>query len=155
MIALLATAVRAQDTEGKRDMRAGFPAPDPALTWMQDPHHAQGGLLAHSTAPAAVTAAAAAFPPGGGAPPWKGITCSNGAITQLALPNLGLAGTLPPQLAALRSLVQLDLSGNAFEGSIPSAWLAAAAFPSLADADLGGATSWQVGAGAAAPSEGA
>lgn len=62
MIALLATAVRAQDTEGKRDMRAGFPAPDPALTWMQDPHHAQGGLLAHSTAPAAVTAAAAAFP---------------------------------------------------------------------------------------------
>lgn len=92
---------------------------------------------------------------GGGAPPWKGITCSNGAITQLALPNLGLAGTLPPQLAALRSLVQLDLSGNAFEGSIPSAWLAAAAFPSLADADLGGATSWQVGAGAAAPSEGA
>lgn len=75
---------------------------------------------------------------GGGVPPWKGVVCSTGGVvTQLALANLSLAGSLPAQLANLPSLLLLDLSGNAYEGGIPAAWLAPGAFPSLADADLG------------------
>lgn len=59
-------------------------------------------------------------------------------MTQLQLPRLGLEGTLPGQLAQLPSLALLDLSGNAYEGGIPEAWLQPAGFPSLATALLAG-----------------
>jgi hypothetical protein len=59
-------------------------------------------------------------------------------VTQLQLPRLGLQGTLPGQLAQLPSLALLDLSGNAFEGGIPEAWLQRDSFPSLTTALLGG-----------------
>lgn len=79
----------------------------------------------------------------GGSGAWKGVTCGGGgaaadAVTQLQLPRLGLQGTLPGQLAQLPSLALLDLSGNAFEGSIPEAWLQPEGFPSLTTALLGG-----------------
>lgn len=74
----------------------------------------------------------------GGAPPWKGVTCNNqGQVTELALPGLGLQGTLPYALAALPSLQRLDLSANAFAGSIPASWLATYGFPNLTHIDLG------------------
>lgn len=61
-----------------------------------------------------------------------------GRVTELALGGLGLAGTLPGQLAALGSLALLDLGGNAFQGSLPPGWLEDGGFPSLVSADLGG-----------------
>lgn len=73
---------------------------------------------------------------GGGAAAWKGATCTGGAVTSLALPGLGLTGTLPPALAGLASLQSLDLSGNAFSGGIPQAWLEPAGFSQLASALL-------------------
>lgn len=69
---------------------------------------------------------------------WKGVSCSGGAVTQVALPGLGLAGTLPAALASLASLQRLDLSGNAWRGGIPPAWLAPAGLPALDSALLGG-----------------
>lgn len=80
---------------------------------------------------------------GGGSSAWKGVTCGGSgaaadAVTQLQLPRLGLEGTLPGQLAQLPSLALLDLSGNAYEGGIPEAWLQPAGFPSLATALLAG-----------------
>lgn len=69
------------------------------------------------------------------------MTCGGGAaadaVTQLQLPRLGLQGTLPAELAQLPSLALLDLSGNAFEGGVPEAWLRPEGFPSLATALLG------------------
>ena len=77
-------------------------------------------------------------PPGGaGATPWKGLTCNpQGQVIELVLSELGMAGMLPAELAALPDLGQLDLSGNAFRGGVPPAWLQAEAFPSLASANL-------------------
>lgn len=72
-----------------------------------------------------------------GLQPWRGVTCSpEGLITRLELPNLGLEGTLPAQLAELSHLLLLNLSGNAFGGGIPSDWLGPRGLPSLATADL-------------------
>ncbi len=50
---------------------------------------------------------------------WTGITCDAGRITQLALPENGLAGTLPTELGLLAYLTRLDLSGNRLSGQIP------------------------------------
>ena len=73
----------------------------------------------------------------GSQPAWKGVTCGpGGQVTRLVLSELGLAGTLPGGLAAMRSLTLLDLSDNAFEGGLPPAWLAPEGFASLATADL-------------------
>ena len=41
---------------------------------------------------------------GNGAEGWKGVTCSEGNVTELRLPGLGLNGQLPAQLAQLQSL---------------------------------------------------
>jgi len=43
---------------------------------------------------------------------WFGVQCAGGHVTHLRLPNNGLDGTLPPNLAALSALEQLDVSGN-------------------------------------------
>ena len=54
---------------------------------------------------------------------WHGATVSGtpSRLTALALPNNGLAGTLPAEFADLSALTSLDLSGNAgLTGSIPS-----------------------------------
>jgi hypothetical protein len=50
----------------------------------------------------------------------------------------GIAGTLPPGLAAMDQLQLLDLGGNAFGGVLPAAWGAPAAFPLLVSLDLKG-----------------
>ncbi len=62
---------------------------------------------------------------------WEGVTCGGGdgnedgagdgprAIVELRLPNVGLSGTIPPELGLLRDLEILSLSGNMLRGSIP------------------------------------
>lgn len=55
----------------------------------------------------------------GTAPPWKGVTCNAARqVAEVALGGLGLQGTLPPELAALASATKLDLSRNAFNGTV-------------------------------------
>lgn len=75
---------------------------------------------------------------GGGTAAWKGVNCTDGQVTELALPGLGLAGTLPDALAGLAFLRRLDLSGNTFTGGIPTAWVQPTGFPRLAAALLNG-----------------
>ena len=72
-----------------------------------------------------------------GYPAWQGITCNDGQVTQLALPGLGLSGSLPSNFSSLNSLTRLDLSGNAFHGPIPDAWLQPLSLTALAVANLG------------------
>ncbi len=68
---------------------------------------------------------------------WKGLACNNeGNVTEIQLDGLGLAGPLPPALAQLSFLQKLNLSGNAFTGSLPAEWLSPATFVSLRTADL-------------------
>jgi hypothetical protein len=50
----------------------------------------------------------------------------------------GIAGALPPGLAAMDQLQLLDLGGNAFSGGLPAAWGAPDAFPLLVSLDLKG-----------------
>lgn len=50
----------------------------------------------------------------------------------------GIAGALPPRLAAMDQLQLLDLGGNAFGGVLPAAWGAPDAFPLLVSLDLKG-----------------
>jgi hypothetical protein len=60
---------------------------------------------------------------------WEGIECEtdpngprfdgNGAVTALNLTSHGLAGSLPSELNALRSLTRIDLSRNALIGALP------------------------------------
>ena len=55
---------------------------------------------------------------------WEGVTCGGDedgphAIKELKLPNVGLAGTIPPELGLLKDLEHLSLSGNMLRGSIP------------------------------------
>ncbi len=81
---------------------------------------------------------AAGTQPCGSAPDsaWRGIQCSNGTVVAVQLTGLGLAGTLPSNLAGLADLQALNLSGNAFRGSIPVSWMRTDTFPALLDADL-------------------
>jgi hypothetical protein len=52
-----------------------------------------------------------------GNPTWQGVTCSQqGHVTGLKLAGMGLKGQLPPNLGLLKSLLDLDLSRNDFEG---------------------------------------
>lgn len=50
---------------------------------------------------------------------WFGITCTNGMVTQLHLPDNNLSGTLPEALSVLNRVSSLDLSENALSGSLP------------------------------------
>ncbi|KAL3777556.1 hypothetical protein ACHAW5_006307 [Stephanodiscus triporus] len=55
---------------------------------------------------------------------WEGVTCGGDedgprTITDLNLANVGLTGTIPPELGLLEDLEHLTLSGNMLRGSIP------------------------------------
>ena len=71
-----------------------------------------------------------------GPPAWAGVTCSTDQqVTAVDLSGLGLVGTLPPALLqGLPGLQTLNLSGNAFNGSLPAQWASSA----LQTADLSG-----------------
>ncbi|KAK9166050.1 hypothetical protein Scep_001241 [Stephania cephalantha] len=49
----------------------------------------------------------------------QGITCNNGRVYKLSLPNLSLQGTLSPFLSNCTNLQSLDLSSNSLSGTIP------------------------------------
>jgi Leucine-rich repeat (LRR) protein len=74
---------------------------------------------------------------------WYGVTCFNGAVTELRLPdnNLGEADAshpfaflLPVEPVNLPELTHLDLAGNRFEQIVPNAY---GSFPKLVSLDLG------------------
>ncbi|KAK9102413.1 hypothetical protein Sjap_019667 [Stephania japonica] len=50
---------------------------------------------------------------------WQGVTCSGSAVTELKIPSLGLTGSMGYQLDGLKSLTNLDISGNSLGGNIP------------------------------------
>ncbi|CDP18217.1 unnamed protein product [Coffea canephora] len=52
---------------------------------------------------------------------WIGVTCSSGhrRVIALNISNMGLSGTLPPQLGNLSFLVSLDMRRNNFHGELP------------------------------------
>jgi LRR receptor-like serine/threonine-protein kinase FLS2 len=52
---------------------------------------------------------------------WVGVTCDehHGRVKALNLGNMGLNGTISPQLGNLSFLVVLDLNGNSFHGELP------------------------------------
>ncbi|XLR46136.1 hypothetical protein HN51_030225 [Arachis hypogaea] len=52
---------------------------------------------------------------------WVGVTCDlgNGRVKSLNLSNMGLVGTIPPQVGSLSFLEELDLKGNSFHGELP------------------------------------
>eukprot|EP00887_Chlorella_sp_A99_P000723 scaffold5.g723.t1 len=88
-------------------------------------------------------------------PRWKGLTCDGGLPTQLSLPGLGLQGLLPSQLCYVGSMQAVDLSGNAYQGSVPSQWLEPTSFAdSLATLQLA-ANQLSGDAAALAPARGA
>ena len=51
---------------------------------------------------------------------WFGITCLNGHVTRITLPDNNLAEILPPSLVNLTALDGLDLANNQLSGSIPA-----------------------------------
>ena len=54
---------------------------------------------------------------------WEGVRCTNGVVTALSLRAAGLRGTLPPALAGLSTLRELDLGeGNQLTGPLPQPW---------------------------------
>ena len=50
----------------------------------------------------------------------QGVTCNNGRVYKLALPELSLGGTILPELSNCTNLQSLDLSANALSGTIPT-----------------------------------
>lgn len=52
---------------------------------------------------------------------WVGVTCDDhhGRVKTLNLSNMGLQGTISPQLGNLSFLAVLDLQGNNFHGELP------------------------------------
>jgi len=68
-------------------------------------------------------------PPSGG---FEGVACdAHGAVANVSLQGKGLAGTLPPAVAGLRSLTGLYLHYNALRGGIPRELAALAALTDL------------------------
>lgn len=50
---------------------------------------------------------------------WHGVECDRGHVVALRLPENGLAGAIPPQIAGLSALTVLDLSRNFIGGALP------------------------------------
>nr|XP_027082597.1 putative receptor-like protein kinase At3g47110 [Coffea arabica] len=52
---------------------------------------------------------------------WIGVQCSSRhqRVTALNISNMGLTGTIPPDLGNLSFLVSLDLRNNSFHGNLP------------------------------------
>jgi hypothetical protein len=51
---------------------------------------------------------------------WEGIMCNTASkVTHIVLPNKGLVGLIPPEIADLDDLNTLDLRGNRLEGEVP------------------------------------
>jgi Leucine-rich repeat (LRR) protein len=50
---------------------------------------------------------------------WFGVTCDNGAVAELNLPDNNLSGTIPPEISLLTYLWVLNLEYNQLSGSIP------------------------------------
>ncbi|DBB11929.1 TPA: hypothetical protein ACH3X3_006068 [Trebouxia sp. C0006] len=54
---------------------------------------------------------------------WTGVTCNTeDLVTSLNLSSYGFTGYLADGLSGLTGLINLSLSNNSFEGSLPSAW---------------------------------
>lgn len=58
---------------------------------------------------------------------WRGITCTNGRVTQIEVPCLrtmcyNLRGSLPASLANASALQLIDLRGNSIDGGLPPEW---------------------------------
>lgn len=51
---------------------------------------------------------------------WFGVSCSDGKVSVLNLPNLNLNGRISPSLGELGSLVDIRLGGNNLTGTIPA-----------------------------------
>nr|DAD45550.1 TPA_asm: hypothetical protein HUJ06_003780 [Nelumbo nucifera] len=53
---------------------------------------------------------------------WIGVSCSHRRqrVTALTLANMGIGGTIEPQLCNLSFLAELDLSNNSFHGHLPN-----------------------------------
>uniref|UniRef100_A0A2N9G6Y9 Protein kinase domain-containing protein n=1 Tax=Fagus sylvatica TaxID=28930 RepID=A0A2N9G6Y9_FAGSY len=52
---------------------------------------------------------------------WPEITCTNGSLTQLRLPNKNITGTFPPFICDLKNLTLFDLSNNNIFNEFPKA----------------------------------
>ncbi|EYU38093.1 hypothetical protein MIMGU_mgv11b021563mg [Erythranthe guttata] len=52
---------------------------------------------------------------------WIGVTCDfrNNKVTELDISDMGLVGTIPPEIGNLSSLVKLNMRYNSFRGHIP------------------------------------
>ncbi|KAK2993080.1 hypothetical protein RJ640_027077, partial [Escallonia rubra] len=52
---------------------------------------------------------------------WVGVICSrrHNRVASLNLSNMGLVGTIPPDIGNISFLVSLDISNNSFSGSLP------------------------------------
>ena len=50
---------------------------------------------------------------------WLGVLCENETVVKLELTEVGLRGTLPPEMNFLSSLSELYLDGNEMSGTIP------------------------------------
>ena len=52
---------------------------------------------------------------------WIGVTCDFllNRVTQLNISNMGLVGTIPPEIGNTSSLVSLDMNDNSFHGPLP------------------------------------
>ncbi|KAK2990311.1 LOW QUALITY PROTEIN: hypothetical protein RJ640_029938, partial [Escallonia rubra] len=56
---------------------------------------------------------------------WVGVICSrrHNRVAALNLSNMGLVGTIPPDIGNISFLASLDISNNSFSGSLPKRWL--------------------------------
>ncbi|XP_068643778.1 receptor protein kinase-like protein ZAR1 [Aristolochia californica] len=62
---------------------------------------------------------------------WAGISCSSGRVSEISLPDKGLAGYIPSELGFLLSLQYLSLRNNNFSNPIPSGLFSASSLISL------------------------
>jgi len=51
---------------------------------------------------------------------WTGVTCQDGHVTAIDLPNNNLVGDIPVQIGALINLEELNLNDNQISGAIPT-----------------------------------